>query len=104
MAIVRFEIRTPLGFTVRTTEDYWERIVTEKHRNMRAHEADVKAALSDPDLIKTSVADQNVLLFYRPRQEGWTVAVARRLNGEGFLITCYLTAAIKKGTEIWKRR
>lgn len=71
---------------------------------MRTHEADVKAALSDPDLVKQSVADPNVLLFYQSRQEGWTVVVARRLNGEGFLITCYLTAAIKKGTEIWKRR
>lgn len=104
MATVRFEVQTPLGFRVRTTEEYWERIVTEKHRNMRTHEADVKAALSDPDLVKQSVADPNVLLFYQSRQEGWTVVVARRLNGEGFLITCYLTAAIKKGTEIWKRR
>ena len=94
MAIVRFEIETPLGFTVRTTDEYWERIVSEKHRNMRGHEAEVKETLGDP----------NVLVFYRPRQEGWTVAVARRLNGEGFLITCYLTAAIKKGTEIWKRK
>ena len=51
-----------------------------------------------------SVADPKVMLFYRVRQEGWIVAVARRLNGEGFLITCYLTAAIKKGTEIWKRK
>ena len=94
MAIVRFEIETPLGFTVRTTDEYWERIVSEKHRNMRGHEAEVKETLGDP----------NVLVFYRPRQEGWTVAVARRLNGEGFLITCYLTSAIKKGTEIWKRK
>ena len=94
MAIVRFEIETPLGFTVRTTDEYWERIVSEKHRNMRGHEAEVKETLGDP----------NVLVFYRPRQEGWTVAVARRLNGEGVLITCYLTAAIKKETEIWKRK
>ena len=94
MAIVRFEIETPLGFTVRTTDEYWERIVSEKHRNMRGHEAEVKETLGDP----------NVLVFYRPRQEGWTVAVARRLNGEGVLITYYLTAAIKKGTEIWKRK
>lgn len=104
MATVRFEIPTPLGFAVRTTDEYWERIVTEKHRNMRAHEEEVQKTLREPDLVKQSVTDSNVLLFYRPRQEGWTVAVARRLNGEGFLITCYLTAAIKKGTEIWKRR
>ncbi|MBH0196663.1 MAG: hypothetical protein HP494_13985 [Nitrospira sp.] len=71
---------------------------------MRGQEEDVKKTLSDPDLVKQSVADPNELLFYRRHQEGWTVAVARRLNGEGFVITCYLTAAIKKGTEIWKRR
>ena len=72
---------------------------------MRGHEDEVKATLGDPDVVKQSIADPNVLVFYRLRQEeGWTVAVARRLNGEGFLITCYLTAVIKKGTEIWKRK
>jgi hypothetical protein len=71
---------------------------------MRGHEDEVKDTLSHPDVIKQSVADPEVLLFYRPRQVGWTVAVARRLNGEGFLITCYLTAVIKKWTEIWKRK
>lgn len=104
MANVRFEIQTPLGFTVRTTDEYWERIVSEKHRNMRGHEDEVKNTLGDPDVVKRSIADPNVLLFYRSRQQGWTVAVARRLNGDGFLITCYLTAVIKKGTEIWKRK
>ena len=71
---------------------------------MRGQEEEIMKTLRDPDLVKQSVADPHVLLFYRPRQEGWTVAVARRLNGEGFLIACYLTAAIKKGTEIWKRK
>ena len=104
MATVRFEIQTPLGFAVRTTDEYWERIVSEKHRNMRGHEDDVRATLGDPDLVKQSVADPQVLLFYLKNLMGWTVAVVHRLNGEGFLITCYLTAAIKKGTEIWKRK
>lgn len=104
MANVRFEVQTPLGFTVRTTDEYWERIVSEKHRNMRSHEEAVKETLGDPHVVKESVADPHVLLFYRPRPEGWTAAVVRRLNGEGFLITCYLTAAIKKGTERWKRK
>ncbi len=71
---------------------------------MRGHEDEVREALGDPDVVKRSVTDPNVLLFYRPYQEGWIVAVARRLNEEGYLITCYLTAAIKKGTEIWKRK
>jgi hypothetical protein len=35
---------------------------------------------------------------------GWMVAVGRRLNGEGFFIPCYRTAAVKKGGDVWKRR
>lgn len=104
MAKARFEVQTPLGFTVRTTDQYWERIVGEKHPNMRREEEAVRNSLANPDVVKQSVADATVLLFYRQRQVGWTVAVARRLNGEGFLITCYLTAAIKKGPDIWKRK
>lgn len=104
MAKVRFEVQTPIGFTVRTSDEYWERIVNEKHRNMRGREDEVKKTWADPDVVKQSVADAKVLLFYRPRQQGWTVAVVRRQNGEGFLITCYLAAAIKKGTEVWRRK
>lgn len=104
MRNVRFEVQTPLGFTVRTTDEYWERIVTEKHRNMRGCETDVKTTLIDPEVVRQSVADPNVLLFYRSAGSNWTVAVVRRQNGGGFLITCYLAAAIKKGTEIWKRK
>ena len=63
MRNVRFEVQTPLGFTVRTTDEYWERIVTEKHRNMRGCETDVKTTLIDPEVVRQSVADPNVLLF-----------------------------------------
>lgn len=76
VATVRSEIQPPLGFTVRTTHEYWERIVGEKHRNMRGREDGVKDTLSHPDEIKQSVTDPDVLLFYHSRQEGWTVAVA----------------------------
>jgi hypothetical protein len=33
----------------------------------------------------------------------WVVAVTRRLNGEGFLITAYQTDAIKEGVLLWPR-
>ena len=103
MRPIRFEVTTPLGFTVRTTDDYWRKIATMKHRNMRDHEEEVKRTLLDPDVVRRSVADPKVLLFYRLAETTWTVAVVRRLNGEGFLITCYLTTTIKKGDEVWKR-
>lgn len=78
--------------------------MTEKHRKMRTRGEEVKKALAEPEFVKRSVADPNVLLFYRSRGEGGTVAVVRRQNGDGFLITCYIAAAIKKGTEVWKRK
>lgn len=101
---IRFEVETPLGFTVRTTEGYWQRIVTMKHRTIRDHEGEVKHTFSNPDVVWRSVADPSVSLFYRPIEIGWMVAVVRRLNGEGFLITCYRTVAVKKGGDVWKRR
>lgn len=33
-----FEVMTPLGFRVRVTRDYWERIVTVKHPAMKGRE------------------------------------------------------------------
>jgi len=46
----------------------------------------------------------NVFLFYLQRQEKrWVVAVARKLNGDGFLITAYQTDSIKEGTQLWHR-
>jgi len=33
----------------------------------------------------------------------WICAVAKRLNEEGFLITTYLTDAMKEGEQIWSR-
>lgn len=97
-----FEVRTPLGFRVRVTRNYWYRIVTEKHPVMAGREEDVKAALRDPSEIRQSKNDPNVYLFYKPERLGrWVCAVIKRLNGDGFLITTYPTDAIKEGKRIW---
>ncbi|GFP22459.1 hypothetical protein HKBW3S06_01687, partial [Candidatus Hakubella thermalkaliphila] len=46
---IYFEIRTPLNVRIRTTKEYWNYIVTIKHRVMEGKEAIVKATLSEPD-------------------------------------------------------
>ena len=38
---ILFEARTPLGFTVRVTRDYWTVIITIKHPVMAGCEAEV---------------------------------------------------------------
>jgi len=99
-----FEVMTPLEFKVRVTRSYWELIVTVKHPVMAGREEDVKAALENPDEIRQSKSDKAVYLFYKPeRLDRWVCAIAKRLNGDGFLITTYPTDAIKEGEQVWHK-
>ena len=101
---VLFEVLTPLGFRVRVTRSYWDVIVSIKHPVMAGHEQDVKETLENPSEIRLSKNDLTVHLFYRLKEIGrWVCAVAKRLDGEGFLITAYPTDAIKEGDRIWPK-
>ncbi|EAZ89006.1 hypothetical protein [Crocosphaera chwakensis] len=94
---------TPLGFTVRTSNNYWQRLI-EKHPDIEELEDLIMQSLASPDEIRQSRSDANVLLFYQSyKQKRWVVAVAKRLNGEGFLITAYQTNAIKEGETLWHK-
>ncbi len=100
---MKFEISTPLGFTVRTSEEYWQRLII-KHPDIEDFEELIQSALAAPDEVRRSSRDAEVLLFYRERKEKrWVVAVARRLNGDGFLIPAYQTDAIKEGETVWRK-
>jgi hypothetical protein len=101
---ILWEITTPLGFRVRVARHYWEVIITMKHPVMAGREAEVQAALASPDEIRQSKTDAAVLLFYkRIGARRWICAVARRLNGDGFLITTYPTDVMKEGERIWPK-
>jgi hypothetical protein len=99
-----FDVLTPLGFRVRVTRAYWEVITTVKHPAMLGRERDVKATLEAPEQIRLSRSDHDVYLFYRTEREGrWVCAVAKRPDGDGFLITAYPTDAVKEGVSIWPK-
>lgn len=98
-----FEVETPLGFKVRTTTEYWEIITTIKHPVMKNRLDDVQKALTNPDEIRQSKSDEQVLLFYKADAKRWVCAVVKRLNGEGFLITAYTPDTIKEGKHLWNR-
>ena len=99
-----FEVLTPVGFYVRVSPACWTMITTVKHPVMTGREADIQQALSHPDEIRVSRRDSQVYLFYRSeRARRWVCAVARRLDGDGFLITAYPTDAIKEGIRIWPK-
>ena len=99
----KFEILTPLGFTVRTSEEYWQKVIV-KHPDIANLELEVQQALANPDEIHRSSRDENILLFYAVlKAKRWVVAVTKRLNGDGFLITAYQTDAIKEGELLWHK-
>jgi hypothetical protein len=99
-----FEVATPLGFSVRVTNAYWQRIVSIKHPTMAGQETAVQETLRQSEEVRVSRSDANVYLFYRTERPGrWACAVAKRLNGDGFLITAYPTDAIKEGIRVWPK-
>ena len=101
---ILFEVSTPLGFQVRVTRSYWDLITTIKHPVMAGQESIVKDAPQTPAQIRISRSDATVYLFYwQERADRWICAVAKRLNGEGFLITAYPTDAIKEGVRVWPK-
>ena len=59
---IRFEIATPLGFSVRTTDAYWQKLII-KHPDIASLEDLVQQALQNPDEIRQSSRDHNILLF-----------------------------------------
>ena len=99
-----FDVATPLGFRVHVTKAYWQVIIGIKHPAMTGREADVEETLRDPVEIRVSRVDPGIHLFYRVEKPGrWICAVAKRTNGDGFLITTYPTDAVKEGERIWPR-
>jgi hypothetical protein len=101
---ILFEVNTPIGVRIRTTKDYWRLITETKHRNMQGKLREITDAIESPDQIIASIKDPTVLLFYKEftiRQ--WYCSIVKRLNGTGFLITAYVTNAIKKGEIIWPK-
>jgi hypothetical protein len=63
-----------------------------------------KSKPPSPNRTKSGAAeDEKVPLFYGGGSPRWICAVARRENGEGFLITAYRTDVVKAGDQIWKK-
>jgi hypothetical protein len=70
---------------------------------MRGQIEQVKRTLSEPDEVRRSVRDPDVLLFHRRVEQRWYCAVARRTADTGFLITAYPADKVKQGELLWTK-
>ena len=101
-----FEVTDVLGRKIRTTTDYWQKIKTLKHRELKYGVEDVKNTLIKPDEIRKSVTDSTILLYAQKQKKYDILIVAVKvLNGGGFLVTVYQTRLYKqKGELVWQKQ
>lgn len=98
-----FDVLSKLGKRIRISHDHWKLIIEQKHLELAGKEDEVKATLKNPLEIRRSRKDTAVFLHYRKSGRYYYCVVVKHLNGDGFIITAYLTKNIKEGARIWKR-
>ena len=98
---VYFEVETPLGVKIRTTKDYWKKIVTIKHPIIAKYEEKVKESLKNPTEIRRSKQDPSVHLYYKDLGNIYVCTVCDHVdNKNGYIITAYLTKRIREGEKV----
>ena len=99
------EIVSALGKKIRTTRQYWNHITTKKHSELEGKLDETLEALREPDEVYRQDETSDIYLYYRRRNGEWISVVARHLNGDGFIVTAYLTTKSKrKGIRVWQRK
>lgn len=98
-----FEVSSKLNKLIRITKSHWDLITLVKHPIIRDKESLVKECLQNPEVVRLSQDDKSIYLYYRQWEKYYVCVVAKHLNGEGYIITIYITDKIKEGEEIWKK-
>jgi hypothetical protein len=93
------------GKKIRLTTERWRYIVHKRPilENMRT---EFEVTIKDPELIKRSVYDPEVVLYYRYFKEllgGKYVVAVIKMNDDDFVVTGYVTHRIKRGDVVWKK-
>ena len=96
-----FELNTPIGLSIRTTQSYWD-LIQIKHPEVIGKLSLIKQVLKMPDLITKSKIDKKVLLFYKKINGYWICVVVKTSLLDGFVITTYITDKIKEGENVWE--
>ena len=105
MDIAIFIAYTPLNKRIRLTKERLTHIIG-VHPVMKGLTENIKTALTSPEMIKRSVHDPNVWLYYISYGEvkgRYLIIVVKITNGEGFVVTGYIADRIKTGGNIWPK-
>lgn len=98
------EVVSVLGKSIRITQKYWDHIVQHKHPELNGRIRETLSALHDSNEVYQQEEGGDIHLYYRQHDHYTLCVVARHLNGDGFIVTAYLTTQAKrKGIMIWKK-
>lgn len=94
------------GRNIRLTDNRWEHIIT--RTELVDQKEKIKETLLNPDKIKKSRHDLDVLLYYRlyektPVTKKYLMVAVKVENGEGLILTAFFTDKIKAGETEWER-
>ena len=99
-----FTVQTPLGYRVSLSRDRWRQITRFKHPALSGHEKDVRACLQNPAVVRESVKEANVHMYYTESEGLFLCVVTAPSDGDDrFVVTAYFTNNIKQGKELWKK-
>lgn len=102
---VVYEAVSILGKHIRITKKYWEYICENKHDELENRLDLVILTLKDADKVYQKSDDVDVNLYYKKINRHFVCVVTRHLNGDGFVITAYLTSKTKrKGKQIYAKK
>ncbi|MFH1190780.1 MAG: DUF4258 domain-containing protein [Candidatus Omnitrophota bacterium] len=99
-----YESTCVLGKKIRTTKRYFEFITQFKHPELKGKLKEVLKTITEADEVRRNPQHPEIHFYYRKFNRHWICVVARHLNGEGFIVTAYLTSRFKKkGEKIWAK-
>lgn len=101
------EAKSPLGQKIHTTKTYWNYISERKHPEVKGGRRKVIATIERPDIIKRSLKDPEIFAYYQKIKEKikdkYFCIAAKHENGEGFVVTAYVTRKIIMGELVYQR-
>ena|SRR5258706_3977830 len=98
-----FEVLSCLGRRIRISERHWRLITEWKHVEIRGQEDAVREVLLDAELVRVSQSDPDVYLYYRQVGKYYLCVICKHLNGDGYIVTIYVTDRLKEGHDVWRK-
>lgn len=95
--MLRFSARA-IGEVALTAER--RRHILERHPEVKPHVRRIARVLADPQTVRRSRYDPNVIIFYRRVKRNQYLAVVVKIGAHKFILTAYLTDRIAHATTI----